>query len=115
LLKIKEEHKIFDPTLLIEAEHFSCGKIMRKGQRKLEKIKIQGEGSNQKQSKEFPRVPHSYLICFGKCCHPFSYIGGPKGRKCTLSIRTFLIGEILHILIVVSDGPFKFDCQKIKK
>jgi hypothetical protein len=31
-----------------EAEHLSCGKRMRKGQRKLEKIeKIQGEGRKE--------------------------------------------------------------------
>jgi len=24
---------------------------------------------------------HLYLICFGKCCPPFTYIGGPKGRN----------------------------------
>jgi len=29
----------------------------------------------------FSIAPHLYLICFGKCCPPFTYIGGPKGRN----------------------------------
>jgi hypothetical protein len=70
---------------------------MRKGQRKLEKNKIQGEGSNQKQSKEFPTSPHHfYPICFGKCCPPFTYIGGPKGQIFILQIKTFFYEKLLH-------------------
>jgi hypothetical protein len=83
--------------LLKEAEHFSCGKRMRKGHRNLEKIKIQGKGSNQKQSKEFPIAPHFYPICFGKCCPPFSFIGGPKGQEVLPQIKTVVSGESLDM------------------
>jgi len=31
--------------------------------------------------KEFPISPHAYPICFSKCCFPFTYIGGPKGKN----------------------------------
>jgi hypothetical protein len=29
----------------------------------------------------FSIAPHFYLICLAKCCPPFTYIGGPKGRN----------------------------------
>jgi hypothetical protein len=37
-----------------------------------------------------------YLLTFiylGKCCPPFTYIGGPKGRNCTVQNITFCFGE----------------------
>ncbi len=41
---------------------------------------------------------HFYSICFGKCCPPFTYIAGPKGRNFKLQNRTFYFGESLHSL-----------------
>jgi len=37
-----------------------------------------------------------YLLTFiglGKWCPPFTYIGGPKGRNCTIQNRAFCFGE----------------------
>jgi hypothetical protein len=34
-----------------------------------------------------------YPICFGKCCSPFTYIGGPKGKNSILQNITFYFGE----------------------
>jgi hypothetical protein len=39
--------------------------------------------------KEFPIAPYFYPICFGKCCPPFIYIPGPKGRNSIIRNRTF--------------------------
>jgi len=39
-------------------------------------------------------APHSYPICFGKCCPPFTYIGAPKGMKSRLQNRTFYFREL---------------------
>jgi hypothetical protein len=33
------------------------------------------------------------FICLGKWCPPFTYIGGPKGRNCTVQNRAFCFGE----------------------
>jgi hypothetical protein len=33
------------------------------------------------------------FICLGKWCPPFTYIGGPKGRNCTVQNRAFRFGE----------------------
>jgi hypothetical protein len=46
---------------------------------------------------------HLYPICFGKCCPPFIYLGGPKGRNSTLQKRTFYIGKStwLHFFLVI--------------
>jgi hypothetical protein len=45
----------------------------------------------------FPNIfsisPHFYPICLGKWCPPFTYIGGPKGRNCTVQNRAFCFGE----------------------
>jgi hypothetical protein len=38
--------------------------------------------------KEFPIAPHFYPICFGKCCPPFTCVGGSKGRNSILQNRT---------------------------
>ncbi len=43
--------------------------------------------------KEFPIAPLFYLICFGKCCPPFTYIGGPKRRNSIFQNWTFYFGE----------------------
>jgi len=40
----------------------------------------------------FSIPPHFYPICLGKWCPPFTYIGGPKGRNCTVQNRAFLWG-----------------------
>jgi hypothetical protein len=32
----------------------------------------------------FPIASDFYCICFAKCCPPFNYIGGPKGRNSIL-------------------------------
>ncbi len=32
-------------------------------------------------SNMFSIAPHFYPICFGKCCSPFTYIGGSIGRN----------------------------------
>jgi hypothetical protein len=33
------------------------------------------------------------FICLGKWCPLFTYIGGPKGRNCTIQNRAFCFGE----------------------
>jgi len=38
-------------------------------------------------------IPHFHHTWFGKCCHPFTYIGGPKGRNSLPQNRTFYFGE----------------------
>ncbi len=45
------------------------------------------------KGKEFPIAPHFYPICFSKCCPPFTYIHGPKGRNSAVQYITFQIGE----------------------
>jgi hypothetical protein len=40
----------------------------------------------------FSIAPHFCPICFGKCCPPFTYIGGHKGNSICQS-RTFYFGE----------------------
>ncbi len=41
--------------------------------------------------KEFPIAPQIYHIFFGKCCPPFTYISGPKGKNSELQNRTFYV------------------------
>ncbi len=43
--------------------------------------------------KEFPIAPGFYPKCFGECCPPFTYIGGPKGRNSILQNRNFYFGK----------------------
>jgi len=66
---------------------------------------------------EFPRAPHFYPICFGKCCPPFTpRKGGPKGRHSILQNRR-TIYSILGSLwgsISGSDGPNKLALAKNK-
>jgi hypothetical protein len=48
------------------------------------------------------------FICLGKWCPPFTYIGGPKGRNCTVQNRAFCFGEFsLLLLLFWSDGLIK--------
>jgi hypothetical protein len=56
--------------------------------------------------KEFLIAPHFYPICFGKCCPPFTYIGGPKFRNSIFQNRTFSSGEPLYYEFL-RDGPIK--------
>jgi hypothetical protein len=41
----------------------------------------------------FSMAPHFYHICFGKCCPPFTCVGGPKGRNSIPQNRAFYFGE----------------------
>ncbi len=43
--------------------------------------------------KEFPIACHIYPVCFGKCCPPFTNVGGPKERNSILQNRTFYYFE----------------------
>jgi len=43
--------------------------------------------------KEFPIAPHFYPICFGKCCPPFTYIGGQRGGTLCFKVEPFYFGE----------------------
>jgi hypothetical protein len=54
---------------------------------------------------------HLYPICFGKCCHPFTYIGGPRGGTLYFKIEPSTLGS-LGSLIFLSDGPIKLACCK---
>ncbi len=60
-----------------------------------------------------------YLLTFiglGKWCPPFTYIGGPKGRNCTIQNRAFWFGESSLFLFFLSDGPIKLTrCPPKKK
>jgi hypothetical protein len=42
----------------------------------------------------FSIARHFYPLCFGKCCRPFTYIGGPKGRNSTLHNRRFYLVKL---------------------
>ncbi len=60
----------------------------------------------------FSIAPHFYLVWFGKCCPPFTYIGGPKGRNSILQNRTLFWGDSI-ISFFLSDGPIKLaHCNK---
>jgi hypothetical protein len=50
------------------------------------------------QIKEFPIAPHFYPICFGKCCTPFTYIVGSKGRNVYFKIEPSIL-ESVHSFI----------------
>ncbi len=60
----------------------------------------------------------SYLltfICLGKWCPPFTYMGGQKGRNCTVQNRVFCFGESPLFYFFWSDGPVKLTrCPKKK-
>jgi hypothetical protein len=80
-------------------------------------------GSKQKSSqvldmfpKEFPIAPHFHLVCFGKCCRPFTFIGGPKGgRNSILQNKTFYFGGASIVSFFLSDGPIKLAHWKRNK
>ncbi len=55
------------------------------------------------------------FICLGKWCPPFTYIGGPKGRNCTVQNRAFRFEESPLFLFFWSDGPIKLACCPKKK
>ncbi len=55
------------------------------------------------------------FICLGKWCPPFTYIGGPKGRNCTVQNRAFRFGESRLFLFFWSDGPIRLACCPKKK
>ncbi len=60
----------------------------------------------------FSIAPHFYPVCFGKCCPPLTYIGGPKGRNSILQNRTLFWGAFI-ISFLLSDGPIKLaHCNK---
>jgi hypothetical protein len=44
-------------------------------------------------SNMFSIAPHFYPIRFSKCCPPFTYLSGPKGRNSILQNRTLYFGE----------------------
>ncbi len=41
----------------------------------------------------FSIAPHFYRICFGRCLHPFTSVGGPKGMNIIFQNKTFYFGE----------------------
>jgi hypothetical protein len=49
----------------------------------------------------FSIARHFYPICFDKCCPPFPYIGGPKGKNFVLPNKTFYFGEPPYIYIYI--------------
>jgi hypothetical protein len=51
---------------------------------------------------------------FSKCCLPFTYIGGPKGKNFILQNRTFYFWGASIILFFLSDGQIG-SLQKNKK
>ncbi len=56
------------------------------------------------------------FICLRKWCPPFTYIGGPKGRNCTVQDRAFCFGEFpLFLFFFGNDGPIKLACCPKKK
>jgi hypothetical protein len=64
-----------------------------------------------------PIAPHFYPICFGKYCHPFPSISGPKEKNFkTLQNRIIKIWGVSIVLEVFGDGPIKpASCQKKNK
>jgi hypothetical protein len=43
--------------------------------------------------KTSPKAPHLCPYVLAKCCPPFTYLGGSKGRNSILQNRTFYFGE----------------------
>jgi hypothetical protein len=66
----------------------------------------------------FPNIvslpPHFYPICLGKCCRPFTQIGGQKGRNSILQKEPSILGS-LNSFFFGSDGPIKLAHCKNKK
>jgi hypothetical protein len=55
------------------------------------------------------------FICLEKWCPPFTYMGGQKGRNCTVQNRVFCFGESPLFYFFGSDGPIKLTrCPKKK-
>ncbi len=67
----------------------------------------------------FPNIfsvpPHFYPICLGKCCPPLTFIGGPKGRNCTLQNRALCFGESALFLFFGVMGQSNWHVAKKKK
>jgi len=65
----------------------------------------------------FPITPHFYPICFGKYCHPFPCIGGPKEKNFQiLQNRIIKFWGVPIVLEVFGDGPIKpASCQKKRR
>jgi hypothetical protein len=63
--------------------------------------------------REFPIAPHIYLICFGKCCPPFTYIRGPKRRNSTNQNKTFFLCSGMSQSDWVITNPKKKKKKKI--
>jgi hypothetical protein len=61
----------------------------------------------------FSITPHFYPICLGKCCPPFRYIGGPKGKNSLhVKVEHSILGS-LHSFIFLNDEPIKLaSCKK---
>jgi hypothetical protein len=57
-------------------------------------------------SNMFSIAPHFDPIRFGKCCPPFRYIAGPKGRNSILQNRNFYFGCPQSFLFL-SNGQIK--------
>jgi len=72
--------------------------------------------SSQAVPQSFPITPHFYPICFGKCCPPFTRVGGSKGRNSILQNRTlyFLLRFLFYYFLYLrSDGQIKLaHCKK---
>ncbi len=65
----------------------------------------------------FPIAPHFYPICFGKYCHPFPCIDGPKEKNFKILQNIIIKFWGVSIVLEISgDGPIKLaSCQKKKK
>jgi hypothetical protein len=55
------------------------------------------------------------FICLGKWRPPFTYMGGQKGRNCTVQNRVFCFEESPLFLFFWSDGLIKLTCCPKKK
>jgi hypothetical protein len=61
------------------------------------------------------KAPHFYPICFGKCCPPFTHIGGQKGKNSIHQTRTFYCGGVSIVFIKKEVmGQSKWLIAKIK-
>jgi hypothetical protein len=64
--------------------------------------------------KVFPIAPHFYPICFGKCCCPFTCVGGSKGRNSIFENGTlYFLHRFVFFFKFGSDGQIKLaHCKK---
>ncbi len=54
--------------------------------------------SSQCLPRHFSIAPHFYPICFGKCCPPFTYVGGLNIGTSIVQIQPSILGS-LHCFI----------------